>query len=232
MLSRFSTLLVVLACISGFGRAQVPAAAPAVGYTDSFQIAFFTNGAPGGGGGSVFFPFTNSGFHASPSFPVTSGDVCVNAYIIASSGSMASCCACRVPSNSFAYILDAPYDYPGQNVTVKLVATIPASTPPGQPLSQCNARIAPPSVLGVPLGYASGVRAWAESQSDLSTSFYEKSLFSPAPLGDSEVARLTQQCSTASQCTCLPGVLPSGAAAPAGALRTSRSGVRNPFGIR
>ncbi len=216
MLLRLLTVVSVVVCLCSAGFAQEPATAPGIGYEDSFQVGLFTNGAVGGGGGSVFFPFTNAGFHAFPAFPVTNSDICVNAYIIASSGSMASCCSCRVAPNSFTYILDAPYAYPGSDVTVKLISTLPANpsrTPSGQAPSQCSPLISPsPSDLGVPLGYASGMRAWTESQSDLNYPFYEKAPFSPAPLGATELSNLTQQCGTASQCTCLPAAFTEGAA--------------------
>lgn len=231
MLLRFPMVATIALCLCSTGFAQRPATAPALGYEDSFQIGFFANGAVGGGAGSVFFPFTNAGFHAGPAFPVAnSSDICVNAYIIASDGAMASCCACRVPADAFVYIFDAPYSYPGPNVTVKLISTLPARTAPGQPQSQCNARVPPPpSLLGAPLGYATGMRAWTESQSDLSSFFfYEKGLFSPAPLGDTELSRITQQCTLASQCSCLPSV----AAAGAISRLSSRPGTKNPFGLK
>jgi|SRR5271166_3519849 len=234
MLSRFLAVAAATLCACSLGFTQEPAVAPALGYQDSFQTGFFTNGALGGGGGSVFFPFTNAGFHASPAFPTTSSDICVNAYIIASDGAMASCCSCRVPSNSFAYILDAPYNYPGSNVTVKLISTLPVTTGRGQPLSECNPAATPSTNLGVPLGYASGMCAWTESQSDLTSSFYEKALFSRTQLSTAEVSSLTQQCAMASQCTCLPAVNNVSDAVSARAQRNSRIpfGIKNPFGIR
>jgi hypothetical protein len=141
---------------------------------------------------------------------------------------MASCCGCRVPANSFAYVLDGPYNYPAAGVTVKLISSLPSRTAPGQQPSLCTPQSAP-SGLGVPLGFASGMTAWTENQSDLNSAFYEKGPFSPAPLNDAELSRLTQQCSVATQCTCLPGALPTNG--PSG-LRTSVTDRRNPFGIR
>uniref|UniRef100_Q01V43 Uncharacterized protein n=1 Tax=Solibacter usitatus (strain Ellin6076) TaxID=234267 RepID=Q01V43_SOLUE len=229
MLSRFLTAVVALACLCGLGLAQEPAAAPALGYEDSLQIGYFTNGGIFGGNGGVFFPFTNAGFHAGPESRITSSDVCVNAYILGTNGSMGSCCSCRVPANSFAYILDGPFNYPSADAVVKLIATLPGRTVAGQPPSQCDARNTPLLSLGVPSGYGSGMRAWTESQSDLNSAFFEKAPFSRVPLTASEQTKLTQQCTaTASQCTCLPAVF--GSAAPTQV--TSRPGARNPFGIK
>lgn len=228
MLLRLMTALAATVCVHVVAYAQERATQPAVGYQDSFQIGFFPNGAIGGGDGSVFFPFTNAGIHAGPAFPVTSSDICVNAYIMASDGAMASCCACRVPANSFAYVLDAPYNYPGTDVTVKLLATLPARDAPGLPPAQCLPQYRANTGLGVPLGFASGMVAWTEALSDLNTSFYEKDRFSPAPLNDAEVRRLTQQCQVASRCTCLPAV--SGLSAASAV--TSRARNRNPFGLK
>jgi hypothetical protein len=229
MLSRFLAVTAATFCACGLGFAQVPAVAPAIGYQDSFQTGFFTNGALGGGDGSVFFPFTNAGFHASPAFPVTSSDICVNAYIMASDGAMASCCSCRVPANAFVYILDGPYNYPGSNVTVKLISTLPARTTKTQPPSVCEPQVIPSTGLGQPLGYASGMRAWTESLSDLTTAFYEKGPFSPTPLSTAEVTSLTKQCAAATQCACLPAVNNDVSTS----ISTAGQRVsRNPFGIR
>jgi hypothetical protein len=223
---RFLPIAAVYLCSVGF--AQEPAAAPALGYQDSFQVGYFTNGGVLGGGGSVFFPFTNAGFHAGPESRITSSDVCVNAYILATTGAMGSCCSCRVPANSFAYILDAPFNYPTSDAIVKIIATLPGRTPSGQPPAQCDARTPPQLSLGVPLGYASGVRAWTESQSDLNSFFFEKAPFSSSPLTSADQTRLTQQCAAASACTCLPAVFSSITSTPG----TSKPGVRNPFGIK
>jgi hypothetical protein len=225
---RFLAGAVAIVCLSSLGFAQEPAAAPALGYEDSFQIGFFANGGIGGGNGSVFFPFTNTGFHAGPDARITSMDVCVNAYILATTGAMASCCSCRVPANSFAYIFDAAFNYPTSDAVVKLIATLPGRDLAGQPPTKCDAQTTPLVSLGAPLGYASGMRAWTTSQPDLNSAFFEKGPFSSAALSATEQAKLTQQCSAASQCTCLPAVF----ATSTPTLVTSRPGTRNPFGIK
>jgi hypothetical protein len=140
---------------------------------------------------------------------------------------MASCCSCRVPANSFAYVLDGPYNYPGPDVTVKLIATVPPSSSRDQASTQCSASTTPTTDLGVPLGYATGMRAWTLSLSDLNYALYEKDSFSPSPLGAVELNKLVTQCAVATQCFCLPGALPSLGTSSVSPLRH-----RNPFGIK
>jgi hypothetical protein len=227
MLLRFLSVVAAIVFLSGLAFAQEPAAPPALGYQDSYQVGYFTNGGIGGGNGSVFFPFTNAGFHAGPDSRIISSDICVNAYVVTTTGTMASCCSCQVPANSFAYVLDGAFNYPTSDAIVKLIATLPSTTIRGQPPAVCDARVTPLVSAGVPSGYASGMRAWTTVQSDLNFPFYEKGHFSSAPLTAAEQTKLNQQCSVAAQCTCLPAVQ---TATPS--LVTSRPGARNPFGIK
>jgi hypothetical protein len=83
-------------------------------------------------------------------------------------------------------------------VVVKLVATLPARSGPA-----CDATVLPTLDLGLPAGYAAGMRAWSVSQPTVLSEQVSTSKFDKAPLGNNEQSKLTQLCAASAQkCTC------------------------------
>ena len=174
---------------------QQPAQPPAFGYKDSHQLDYMDI--------TGTINFTNAGFHASPPFPVTSSDICVNAYVFrpitttpdgALGATLSSCCSCRVAPKAVGTITPAI----SGPVIVKLVATVPARVGFG-----CDAALVPSANLGTPEGYASGMRAWSVSQPTVLSEQLSTSKFTNVPLGEAEQARLPQLCAASpTRCVC------------------------------
>lgn len=206
MLSRFLTALAVVGLCS-IVCAQVPATAPALGYDDSFQMDMFPNSAVIGDGLLIV---SNSGFHANPAFPVTTSDICVNAYVFNVDASMQTCCNCRVNANALRGIIGLlpTGTAANPNIMVKLTATLPRRV--NTTTTQCD----PPTVqanssLGIPGGFASGMRAWSVTFSSLIVVPFgiDKVEFAKSPLGSNEYSRITRQCAllgpSVPPCQCL-----------------------------
>ena len=187
-------MVVGFASFSGFLFGQQAAQSPAIGYEDTYQLDYMDVQ------GSI--NFTNAGFHASPTFPARSSDICVNAYIFNPitnvpdgplGAVLSSCCSCRVTPDSAGSItptISGP-------VVVKLVATLP--TPSGPP---CDATVLPKNTLASPGGYASGMRAWTISQPTVLSDQLSTSKFINVALGNTEQTKLTQLCAAAPKCSC------------------------------
>src|SRR4051794_11557193 len=120
----------ILCCISA--AAQEPAQAPALGYKDSYQIAytdanfFVNNHLP-------LVGVTNMGFHAA-------GDICVNVYSFRTDATFFTCCSCRLAANEHITLTVRNFNIdPGglpASLTIKLIASVPVA-------GTCDARVSP-----------------------------------------------------------------------------------------
>src|SRR4051794_39649417 len=147
-------LLAALAIIvfSNVAFGQVVATAPALGYTDSYQVNYVSNLPTG-----TFVNFTNAGVHGGLT---PAGDICVNVYTWDPDEQPRNCCSCRLTPNATKSLTGADLTgnplFPGAatpSLVVKIVATLPTT-------AGCNAA-AVPTGNGVAGGFASGARAWA-----------------------------------------------------------------------
>jgi hypothetical protein len=186
-------LLAPLAIVafSSLVLAQEPATAPALGYTDSYQIDYAPSLATG-----TSVNLTNAGVYDNGSGG--GGDICVNVYTWQPDEQPRNCCSCRVSPNAVwhltgADLLNSAFGPPSPtftNISIKLVATRP---PAGGDCT--NSAGTMPSGNGVAGGFASGMRAWSTKvHSAGSTTFYTETKFSDAPLSFGEETKLVNTC--------------------------------------
>lgn len=199
MRSRFAMAPAVFVSLgAAFAADPVPPVVPTLGPKDSYQINYLANIHLGGS----YVNITNAGSNASGPTGLT---ICANVYIFAPDQFMVSCCSCPVTANSLVSLRGSDIGGGGgpvpTSVTVKLIAALPSR----QPI--CNAKSAPNPAGGL----ASGMRAWATRlHSSPGGTFGTETKFSPAPLSQFELDRLTFLCSLVppiSMCNCSAGAL-------------------------
>jgi len=220
-------MLVLFGC-STF--AQVPATAPAWGYTDTLQLDVMQNLTTS----DAVINLTNAGFFTAPGqlFP-NHGYLCANIYVFGgvapndpSGEQLAACCSCAISRNGVRSVRARQLvSNPLTNVTltaasVKIVWTLPSGgeassttcNPAGLPTG--NTLALTPQGVQVPNGFATGGRAWATHWHIISgiPPFGTETKFANVPLSAAERNVLNENCASiigngsgAGQCAGCPG---------------------------
>jgi len=208
--------ILFLASLTAF--AQAPAAAPFLGWQDTYQIDVIPNLSTADG----IINLANSGAHMTASNAIRTGYLCANIYVFAGftdtdpqGEQMQACCTCAVSRNGSAnvrardLVRNPAFNNPAplSAATIKIVWTVPLGGP--NSAATCNARAlpggnllanAPPAPANYG-GFATGGKAWAvkwHSRSGptdpLPAAFGTETRFSTAPLSANERDLLNNLC--------------------------------------
>jgi len=212
--------------------AQAPAAAPFLGWEDTFQVDVSQNLTTADG----IINLVNSGAHATAGNAIRTGYLCANIYVFAGffdndpqGEQLQACCSCPISRNGSAnvrardLIRNPAFNnpIPLSAATIKIVWTVPLGGPGSA--TTCNARALPGgNVLGsVPPapanfgGFATGGKAWIthwharSSPTDpLPAAFGTETKFDPAPLSPNERDLLNNLCGFINDAASGAGICP------------------------
>jgi len=192
--------------IGGFGTGATAGVTINAAVPDAYQIDYLPAAGAGIAGG--YIDISNAGALGADAFgPLagTTGRICVNVYTFTADEQESECCSCLVTPNALVHLTSADLiGNPGNGVTptlglvVKLLATIPGpgvNTQAAFTSSTCNA-----AQTFTAANLAPGMVAWATkfhsnpTASPATVLSLTETQFSPQPLSQGELTKLTNLC--------------------------------------
>jgi hypothetical protein len=166
----------------------------------SFQVGYAANLNIG----DSFINIINTGANGAPLFGpgvgAPSGNICLNTYVFNAGEELIACCSCLVTPNQVVnlgvnrdLVANPAHIFTGNSVTVKLLATLAGIGGAGTSCFQSAATATRANIV-------SGIAAWGTTihalvPLNLQTVYAQtETPFTPATLGDSELASITGRC--------------------------------------